>query len=213
MDDVAIAIPPLVNLEGVIRLEGDGRSLPPKLSLVLAPHESGGMMQSPSLTTEGGFRADGVIPETYAVRVNGLPEGYYFKTIRLAGKEMAPPFIDLNGPGFLEIVLSPSAAVVKGTVRDPKTGKPSSGALVVLIPEEQDRRGQDFFYSSSTTDASGQFRMASVAPGRYKAVAWESVEPDLVFDPDFTAPFESKGGAVDAREGATATVELIVNPA
>ena len=51
-----------------------------------------------------------------------------------------------------------------------------------------------------------------ITQARYKAYAWEDIEPGAYMDPDFMKAMENKGEAVSLREGdqKTTTLKLIL---
>src|SRR4051812_19126342 len=85
--------------------------------------------------------------------------------------------LDLSkGPaGPIDIVLSPNAGLVEGSVQNDKQ-QPSVGATVVLVPQEKERRDQMSYYKNVTTDQHGRFTVKNLDPGEYKVFAWEDVE-------------------------------------
>jgi hypothetical protein len=65
-------------------------------------------------------------------------------------------------------------------------------------------------------DASGHFRIGGLAPGSYKAYAWEEVDVNAVrYDPEFVKPYESSAQTVEIGEGSkeTASLKQIKKPA
>ena len=87
------------------------------------------------------------------VSVNGLPEGFYVKAIRSANLDVLAGGLEIAGgsPAPLDVVLSPHAGQVSGTVLDPKTQKPAAAMIVVLVPQEKERRDREAFYKTVTT--------------------------------------------------------------
>ena len=70
---------------------------------------------------------------------------------------------------------------------------------VGLLPELALRPRWDL-YRTTTSDASGQFQLIGVAPGNYRAFAWEEVERDAWQDTEFMKPIEGRGVPVEVRE-------------
>ena len=97
---------------------------------------------------------------------------------------------------------------VTGTVLDPNTQKAAPTMMVVLIPQEKERRDHEAFYQTATSDLSGQFRFKSVVPGEYRVYAWEEVEYSAWMDPEFMKPLESRGEAVSVTEGGRQAVQV-----
>jgi hypothetical protein len=50
-------------------------------------------------------------------------------------------------------------------------------------------------------------------PGNYTLFAWEQVDRDAFFDPEFLAQYEDRGKAVHVEEGDHITVKLDEIPA
>jgi Carboxypeptidase regulatory-like domain len=113
-----------------------------------------------------------------------------------------------GSPAPLDVVLSPNAGQVTGTVMDPKAQKAASTVTVVMVPQEKERRDREAFYKTVTSDASGQFTFKSVTPGEYRVYAWEEVEFGAWMDPDFLKPLESRGEAVSIPEGGRQAIQV-----
>ena len=114
--------------------------------------------------------------------------------------------------GALRILLGTSPGEISGVV----TGQdlnPASVALVVLIPETAKRRAMTQFYRQTTTSDAGHYSLSNVPPGRYKLFAWEQIENSAWMDPDVLKPVESKGIAVEVKEGGKEALDLKVIPA
>ena len=124
--------------------------------------------------------------------------------------------LDLTGGsgGALDILLSPNAADVTGVVRNDK-GETIPGVLVTLWSPGQAPAGTADSYRFANTDQSGGFRLSNLAPGEYRIVAWEDIEPGLAQDPDFRKRFESQAASVTLRDNShdTADVKLIAKDA
>jgi hypothetical protein len=117
--------------------------------------------------------------------------------VRYANQDILESGIDAaNGiSGVLDVRMAVDGAVVEGAV----TGvddKPMSGATVALIPDNKLRSR----YKSITTDQRGSFSFKGVAPGNYKLLAWEVIDPGAHEDAEFVKPFESKAEKVAAKE-------------
>jgi protocatechuate 3,4-dioxygenase beta subunit len=96
---------------------------------------------------------------------------------------------------------------VEGTVRD-AAQKPVANATVVLTPPES-RRGNHALYKKVSTDSSGHFKIAGVAPGAYRVFAWEVSPPDTAYlNAEFMAPYEERGQAVTITTGAKVNLQV-----
>ncbi len=111
----------------------------------------------------------------FQVNVNGLPENTYVKAIRFGGEDLKDKKLDLTSglDGELEILLSPNAADVTGIVRD------ADGAAVPGVRVQIS--GKDTTVAKAvTTDQSGSFHLTGLAPGEYKAFAWEDTMDGII---------------------------------
>jgi hypothetical protein len=153
---------------------------------------------------------DDVGADRYTISFTGMPEGFYVKSARSSNVDVLAGGLEVSGasPAHLDVVLSPNAGKVTGTVLDPNTEKAAPMMMVVLIPQEKERRDREAFYQTATSDLSGQFTFKSVVPGEYRVYAWEDVEYSAWMDPDFMKPVESRGEAVSVSEGGRHAVQV-----
>jgi hypothetical protein len=173
------------------------------------------VMGSPNakVAEDGKFSLKDVFTGRYRVRVSGLPENSYVKSVKLGSQELDQNGADLSGADLnkegagLEILVSRSGAQVQGTVMGPDD-KPMSGATVTLIPES----GRESAYRSMSADADGTFAMKALPPGKYKILAWEDVEPGAYQDAEYVKPFEGMSQALMLEEDGKAKVTLKAVP-
>jgi hypothetical protein len=162
------------------------------------------------------FRFDDVSPDQYdVILTSGLPDGFYLKSIHCGETDVLVSGLDASAvPGCaVEIVVSPNAGEVAGSVQNPESQQPAPGASIALIPQEKERRERASGYFSASTDQYGRFAFKSVPPGEYKAYAWEDLEPGAYFDPDFMKPLADKGESVTVREKSQTSLQLKMIPA
>jgi hypothetical protein len=217
LENVSVALFPLIGLSGTIRVEGAGPGLPPALHLMLAPREKGAIFHYGGLSVDpipiatvhpdGSFRIEDAYRDAYVVQVD-VPQ-VYVKSFQVAGVEQPVPVLDLThgAAGDVALVLARDLPTINGTVLDPQTGQPAPHAEVALVPQEPERRDLTYFYPWSRSDASGQFHFSG-PPGRYKAFAWLGIETMAYIAPDFLRPFESQGVPVEASPGASLNIRL-----
>jgi len=167
-----------------------------------------GGMSSSRLKADRSFVLQGAAADSLNVVVSGLPDGFYVKAIKWGEVDVLATGLDASKAVAqpLEIVVSPNAAEVKGTVQNSKTNQPAPGATVVLVPQEKERREQSTFYKMTTADQHGSYTFQGVPPGDYKAFAWEDLEMGAYMDPDFMKPLESKGEPVLKHDSSTNTL-------
>jgi hypothetical protein len=207
-------MPPQTEISGRIVFEGE-QPRGPKGLVELRPVESNGPPQKAEIDGAGAFRFDDVNPGRYTIAPAGLPQGFYVSRIRAGETDVLGQAIELAGvpPGPLEISLSSNVGSVVGVVNDSK-GEPGAGAIVVLLPEEPERRDLEMFFGVAVADLSGAFSIASLAPGRYRAVALDGIaEPGGGIDPEFRQALRAKGDLVEVREKSASRANLKVMPA
>jgi hypothetical protein len=149
---------------------------------------------------EGRFTLKNVFALRYRLRVRGLPEGGYLRSVKLGGRSIDEDEMDVAPGAQLELTISLAGAQVEGTA--------GPGATVVLIPESR----RESRYVTGTADEKGVFTLKGIAPGRYQAIAFEDLESGAFRDPEFIKRFEDAAVAVALTEGARAKVTLAPVP-
>jgi hypothetical protein len=132
----------------------------------------------------------------------------YVKSIRFGQRDVTRTRLDLTSgvTGTLDILLSPRAAEVSGTVRN-KDGVAVTGVEITLWPKGMLPESVWSGPNRTSTDQNGDFRIAGLVPGEYYAIAWEEIDPNLTIDIDFLKRFESQATAVVLEEGAHQTAQ------
>lgn len=215
LEGVNVTVNARVDIPGRLQWEGLGQAKASDVSINLQPRQemmwsSGG---SGNVKADGRFTLKNVGDGEYRVVISGEPEDCYLKSARYGGEDTPEDGVTISGgklAGSLEVVLDCSGARVEGDVL--KDQAPFSGAHVVLVPEP-DRRGQTELYRETTTDQYGRFVLRGIAPGKYKAFAWEQVEYGAYQDPDFLKSYEDHGEPVEVGEGGRQTLQLKLIPA
>jgi uncharacterized protein (DUF2141 family) len=134
----------------------------------------------------------------YRLNVNGsLPSNGYVKSIRIGGDDIQRSGMHVAGAvqNPIQIVIGTDGGSIGGSVLASVSGT-MPNAVVALVPDAFDLRSRSDLYRSATTDAQGNFRLASVPPGNYKLFAWEWAEPDAWQNPEFIRPIENTGRSI-----------------
>jgi protocatechuate 3,4-dioxygenase beta subunit len=126
--------------------------------------------------------------------VSNMPEGLYLKRMVLGATDLlassSPKSVDASGQLVLE--LASDGATVSGSIRDSR-GTAISGARVTLLPARDlasaDDPARDAWKKSILTSDDGSFQITAIAPGRYRVYAFETLDADPSFDPDFLSNF------------------------
>jgi hypothetical protein len=133
----------------------------------------------------------------------------YLKSARMNGVDILAQGLEVsaNTPGSVELVLSRRAgkADIQVTRED---GQPATDATVLLVPDPpfRDRPPR---YKTGTTDLHGEILIRGVAPGGYRAFAFQRIPDDAdIAAPEFILPFEFKGEALTIDENGNKTLHL-----
>ncbi len=217
LDGIELTMQPPSELLGRVVIENNGDLAGASLNIRLQPKINGPMMMGGGgggVQPDLKFRIANVGPDPYDVNVNGLPEGFYVKSIRLGQLDVTETGVDFsqNAPSEeLVITLNPNGGQVEGVAQNAKD-QAAAGSTVTLIPEEG-HRSVSWFYRTANADQNGHFLLKGVRPGKYKIYAWEDLEPGAYQDPDYVKPHESAGEKVEVKESGHETIQLKAIPA
>lgn len=183
---------------------------PSDVRVMLASVEGFSFAPGEFAKTDGTFTLANVAPDKYRVSTFMPGDGLYLKSARWNGQDVTESPLDLTqgGSGTLEILFSRNGAELSGVAQG-ADGKPMAGAMVTLIPEPA-REERNHRAKTASTDQNGQFRITSVAPGRYKLYAWEQMEYGAAMDPEYTKPHAGKAVDVSLEEKARETRNVTV---
>jgi hypothetical protein len=209
--NVSIRLQPPLALSGKVTVDSTQPNVRMgSLRLNFTPSEPGpgnqGRNGQTQLNDDGTFQTT-LAADAYLVEAGGLPDGYYLKSVKLAGREMPDATLDLNyGGGQVDVVLASTAGDVTGVVQNSR-GEPATSVQVTAVPASGSLRRD--LNKLVTTDANGNFTLHGLPPGDYKIFAWEQIEePNAWMDREFRQPFESQSVSAKVQESTTPTVTL-----
>lgn len=143
--------------------------------------------------------------------VAGADAGWFLKSAASDGHDIADSGINVAGSAVaLDLMASASGAVIDGIVTDHK-GVPVANAVIVAVPEPR-LRGRVDRYRKTVSDQSGHFALRGTPPGDYTLFAWESVDGEAYYDPEFLRSAQTQGIALHAGEGDHKTLQLEIIP-
>ncbi|HLV87369.1 MAG TPA: carboxypeptidase-like regulatory domain-containing protein [Candidatus Sulfotelmatobacter sp.] len=227
VEGVRLAPLPGASVRGRMRVEGKGVTGRVDLGqMFLSLHPSDGDDESASMFTIGGgfsylahVGADGtfewknVPPGSYNVRLGdtGAQTDWFLKAVQAGGRDASEGRLTVNGgPLTLDIVASADGAQIEGVVVDSK-GEPVADAVVVVAP---DRLARGDLFQKTVSDQRGRFTIRGISPGKYSLFAWEAVEGEAYYNPDFLKSFEGHATSLQMNEGEhrSLQVEVIAAP-
>ena len=136
-------------------------------------------------------------PGTYQVSLNSNA-GVFIKSLTATGARVNGRMLQVKGSGpvHLAVVLAHGEAEIQGVaLRD---GKPFTGAMIVLVPENPAHNHALFRRDQSNTD--GSFMLAAVVPGKYTLLALEHGWELEWMNPSALKPYLSGGETLQVQE-------------
>jgi len=170
-----------------------------------------------NILANGQFEFEGVGPGTYDVFIQGMPRNAYLlqagfpytdrRSLQIRIDANLPPRSVHDDNEYIVISDVPLTAsvntgglAVSGRVSDDKGGA-VAGAEVILVPPDTSARLRRDRYGITYSDGSGAFQLSGISPGSYTAYAFEKIEPDIYFDPEFNSRISSQGTLVNVGNG------------
>jgi len=222
VENIRLAPQPGATLRGRLRLEGRGNSGFDRNQIFLLLESMDGEPEGAITVSEsfsnltqvgadGSFQWVDVPAGNYYVQVstreNGSSEEWYVKSALAGGREVNDSGFAVNGGSVvMDVVASANGGIVEGVVADHKGG-PIANAVVVAVPDERMRKRTDHF-RKTVSDQSGHFTLRGIRPGEYSILAWESVEGEAYYNPEFLKAYDGRGTAVRIVEGDRKTLQV-----
>jgi hypothetical protein len=206
VNGIALTVIPLVTLTGRVIFEGQDNTNLSGIRMNLTPMGASavGGFQTVAVQGDGSFALENISPGEYTVRVVGTPSGSYVKSVLYNRQDITAAGIDLTqgGGGEIDVVLRTGTGEVDGTI----SGGPSTGTtMMILVSETVAADGSGVLLGNM--QASGNFVVANVPPGRYYAFAVERWSP-LWQNPDFLRQMQNQGTSVELPENGHVQIQL-----
>jgi hypothetical protein len=145
------------------------------------------------------------------IRTFRTPSGYSLKAVLLNGTDVTDTGVTfkqgepVNG---LQVVLSSTSSGVTGGVTD-GGGKPMVDYAAIVFAEDPAKWGyMSRHVTLARPDQQGAFQAKNLPPGRYMAIAVETVEEGQETDPEFLERLRSQATAFSLGEGEQRAVSL-----
>jgi hypothetical protein len=174
----------------------------------------GGFANPIQIAADGSFTWKSVPPGRYFFVLVAAGEGLpncFVKSAVAGGRGVLDAGLTVNGGAIaLEVVASDNGSVIEGLVTNHK-GESIGNATVVLAPEERLRSRLDR-YVKTVSDQSGRFTLHGISPGTYTLLAWESIDGEEYFNPEFLKTYEGQGRALHVTEGEHRSLQVETVP-
>lgn len=226
VDGLRLAPQPAATVRGHLRAESNGKGFDAdRTYLTLNPADDDDdefaipgtrFTNVAHVSANGEFVWNDVPPGNYYLQIvgngGGSNEDWFVKSVLAGGREANDSGIDVNGGTVvLDLSVSANGAVIDGIVTD-ANGAPVSNAVVVAVPQLA-ARGRVDRYRQTVTDQAGRFSIHGIRAGTYTLFAWESVEGQAYYNPEFVKNYEGQGTTLRLSEGQRRAVQLAVIPA
>jgi hypothetical protein len=202
----SLQIPALTPFEVTVRFlasEGELPALAGTRLLLTAADEVLNSVPMATVADKHQFPIAAVFPDRYSITASGLPEGLYIQKVKCGDRISDERAVDIVSPAEpVEIVLGTDGARVAGTVTNPQ-GDPVRGAWVVLL-----HGSRKVDHRTARANEKGEFSLAGVAPGEYRAFALEHLDPGAVDDDEQMAPYLGQAVRLKIAPKSQETVTL-----
>jgi nucleotide-binding universal stress UspA family protein len=240
VDGLRLAPQPGGSIHGRLRLETSSaaKADPGQVLLLLRSSESDeetfGTIAALSSTaahvnSDGSFEWNNVPAGRYSVQISEASEmpDWFLKSVLAGGRDVTDTGFSVNGGATtLDLLISSNGATVEGTVASRNEGAekdaneydasgrggPVADAIVVAVPDVRFRSGAER-YRKAVSDQRGHFTLRGLPPGDYTLFAWESVDGEAYYDPQFLRIYESQGKAFHVNQGDHASIQFKAIPA
>ncbi len=147
-----------------------------------------------------------VQPGRYEIRLADVP-GLYIKSIAAKGMNYSNGILEVQdgASAQLSVTIAAGETTVNGIALE--DGKPASGALVLLVPED---KNQGTYMPRDQSDSDGTFGLRSAHPGRYTLIAIDDGSDLAYQEPGALKPYLAAGKTVDVPLAADAKLEADV---
>jgi len=166
------------------------------------------------LAADGSFEWRDVAPGSYYVQLvspDDTQQDWFVKSESAGNRDVDASGISVNGGTVvLDLVVSANGAVIDGVVIDRK-GDAVPNAVIVAVPEAR-LRGRLDRYRKTVSDQSGRFSLRGIPPGNYTLFAWESVDGEAYYDPEFLKSCEGQGSPMRVGEGERKSLQVRAIP-
>jgi protocatechuate 3,4-dioxygenase beta subunit len=227
VDGLRLAPQPGATIRGHLRLEANGNSSRFDLTQIFltlhstdAGDDGGTFTLGDQFTNlshvapDGSFEWKDVPAGNYSVRLVGENEAnadWFIQSTLAGGRDVNDTGVNVSGGALaLDVVINTNGGVADGIAIDAKN-KPVANAVIVAVPEARLRSRVDR-YHKTISDQGGHFTLRGLPPGDYTLFAWESVEGEEYYNPDFLKSFEGQGSSLHVSEGERKGVQLAVIP-
>ena len=177
-----------------------------------SPEAAFGLGGATNAQVQPDFSFDFTVPAAELVlRASILNQTWVLKAIRIGGVDITDTGVDLRGGrdiNNLEVEFTNRPQEIGGLVTNAR-GEPLPQSSVLLFPQDRERWILDSrLVGIARTDATGRYRIRTLPPGRYLAVALDPSQTANVSDPDVLESLRSRATPVSVAESEVKALDL-----
>jgi hypothetical protein len=165
--------------------------------------------QSARVQADGSFTIPNTQPGQYRIAAVSSDKRAYLKAAEFNGTEVLDKDLDFSTDSTLTLTLATDSGMLEGMVTN--QDEPAVGSSIAVVPSGV-RRGLPHYYRFATADNTGRFRIEGIVPGEYKVFAFDDVDANDCYDPEFIARVEQKGVRLTVSSRGSTTLNLEVIP-
>jgi hypothetical protein len=213
VENVHLVIPRSLSLPGRVTIDGRSPSSVEAESIKVAIQSSSSSALGPKrkavFESDGRFVIGNLSSDVYRLDLSGLPTELFVVEARLGDSNALDNFeIFSLQPEGLNIQLSSQTGQAEGLLSD-SASNPVPDSQVVFIPDiEPNQPMRPDLYRVSLSDANGFFKVAAIAPGKYKACAWDDSQEESYFDPSAVRLVDDRCTPLQVVAGATVQLRI-----
>lgn len=211
IEDLILSPAPALKITGKVILPKQDEQILPQLivgleSVSMSPLSA---TQSAKVQADGSFTMPNTPPGRYRMVAVSSDKRAYLKAAEFNGTEALDKDLDLTTDSTLTLTLATDSGTLEGMVTN--QDEPAVGSSIAVVPSSA-RRVLPHYYRFSTADNTGRFRIEGIVPGEYKVFAFDDVDVNDCYEPEFIARVEQKGVRLTVSSRGSATLNLEVIP-
>jgi hypothetical protein len=206
---VVIEIGRLAEVRGEVRVEGKGEFSFARLSVGFRSTAENAPGSGAQIDDSGAFRIRELPEGSYTFELRGREDETYLKSARCEGEDYLVQPLTVVADQVMdrcELVIAGDVAQVGGLVT--REDQPVAGAVIVLIPQQAERRKIPRHTHTAQTDKNGQYLLRGVIPGDYFAFAVLPREDAAYYDLEFPDRNREQAARVAVKPGEPLALNL-----
>ncbi|MGB8769586.1 MAG: carboxypeptidase-like regulatory domain-containing protein, partial [Candidatus Korobacteraceae bacterium] len=193
------------SVSGSVSFEGAQRVIT-GVAMQLSNEETGESFGS-EISDKGQFEFEGIKPGRYTVILQS-GSGYFLRKMSATGAKLAGRSLEISSSGKVRIATTVGRGLAQVGGVALRAGKPFSGAMIVLVP--QDAANNSPLFRRDQSDSDGTFTLPNVVPGQYTVLALANGWDLEWGDPAVLQPYLKGGEAVQVTGEGKLQIEVRV---